>query len=60
MSNQTQQAYTQSSMKIRILWDTALKLIGQYEEFDRKLKELETKILTLSKSLNSTIENNNV
>jgi len=60
MDNKTKQAYSQSPSKIRILWDTALQLVGQYEEFDRKIKELENKISILSKSLNSTIESNNV
>jgi hypothetical protein len=55
MTNQTQQAYNQTPSKIRTLWDTALQLVGQYEEFDRKISELDSKISTLSNSINAEI-----
>ena len=55
MTNKTKEAYIQTPSKIRTLWDTALQLIGQYEEFSRKITELETKITDLSKSINAEI-----
>lgn len=48
--------YDKTTSKIRVLWETALQLIGAYEEFDRELSDLDTKITDLSTRLNSTID----
>ena len=47
--------YDQTRSKIRVLWETALQLIGQYEDFDRNLTDLENKVQTSSDTLTSTI-----
>jgi hypothetical protein len=49
-------SYDKSTSKIRVLWETALQLIGAYEEFDRELYDLDTKVTDLSTRLNSTID----
>jgi hypothetical protein len=47
--------FNQSKSKLRLLWETAFQLIGEYEAFDEKLSSLEDKTKTLSDNLNSTI-----
>jgi hypothetical protein len=60
MTNKSKQEYTQTPSKLRTLWETALQLISQYENFDKKLVDLETKIDEVSLKINSTITDNHV
>jgi len=50
------QPYNQTPSKIRTLWDTAVQLIGLYEDFDRKLTSLDIKFNDLSTKLTASIE----
>jgi len=54
-------SYYQSEGKIRQLWNTARRLIGEYEDFDKRLTFLEEKFSQLSHKITSTINRiNNV
>lgn len=53
MAIEPRKNYNQTPSKLRVLWDTAKRLIGEYEDFDRRIKELETKIAELSYKLSS-------
>ena len=46
-------AYNQTFSKLRILWNIAQRLIGEYEDYDRRLIELENKYKTLSEQTSS-------
>ena len=48
--------YSQTPSKIRTLWGIAHRLIGMYEDFDRKLKEFEKKIDEMAKKINQLAE----
>lgn len=45
---QIKKSYTQTPSKIRFLWEIAHKLIGSYEDFDRRLIDVEKKVTDLS------------
>jgi hypothetical protein len=47
--------YNQTFSKLRILWNIAQKLIGEYEDYDRRLIELENKYKTLSNKISMDI-----
>ena len=53
MPIQPKKSFKQTFSKIRILWEIAQRLIGEYEDFDRRLIELENKYKTLSETINS-------
>lgn len=46
--------YEGTSSKLRFLWQTALKLIGDYEDFNRRLVELEKDYKELSYKISKT------
>jgi len=48
--------YTQTPSKLRFLWEIAKRLIANYEDFDRRLTELETKMKDNSYKLSSTAD----
>jgi chromosome segregation ATPase len=50
--------FNQTKSKIRTLWEIAMRLIAQYEDFDDRLKDLEKKTSDISKKLTSTVESN--
>jgi hypothetical protein len=50
--------YDQTPSKIRVLWETALQLIGEYEDFERRLTDIDTRVRALNSKLNSTINGN--
>jgi len=55
------QTFERTIKKLRTMWDIAIQLIGDYEDFDKRLTLLEDKIDSLSRQLNSTVNNiNNV
>jgi len=56
MNTLPKQSYNQTPSKLRTLWDIATQLIASYEDFDRKLTNLEKKIADISAKLTSTIE----
>lgn len=61
MVNDPKKTYSQSEGKIRGLWNIARRLIGEYEDFDRRLSALEEKFTQLSRKITSTIDRiNNV
>jgi hypothetical protein len=55
MATNAKPVYIQTKGKIRTLWEIASKLVAQYEEFDRRLTELENKVSTLNSRVDSTI-----
>jgi hypothetical protein len=60
MAIDTKKTYTQTVSKLRVMWDTAMKLIGEYEDFNRRLSDLEKKasdISTKSVSITDRIKN---
>lgn len=48
--------YRQATSKLRRLWETAIRLIAQYEDFDRRLTAAEERMRNLSKRISSTID----
>lgn len=48
MVMEIKKSYTQTTSKIRFLWETANRLIGSYEDFNRRLTDIEKKFTDLS------------
>lgn len=48
--------YNQTPSKIRVLWETARKLIGDYENFDRRLSGMEQKITDITYKINQLFD----
>ena len=53
---QPQKSYVQTPSKLRMLWNIAMRLIGNYEDFDRRLTDLEKKFNDFSSKLTSTVD----
>lgn len=49
------QTYTQTPSKLRRLWEYAMRLIAEHEDFDSRLTDAEKKLSELSRKLTSTI-----
>jgi len=58
MSIDPKKTFNQTPSKIRRLWEIAMRLIAQYEDFDNRLKDLEKKTSDISKKMTSTVETN--
>ena len=54
MNNEPIKTYNQTPSKLRILWETAIRLIGEYENFDKKITSLENKIEELNYKISVT------
>jgi hypothetical protein len=55
MADPLKKTYNQTTSKLRKLWDIALQLIGEYEDFDSRLNQLENKVDDLYVQINSII-----
>jgi len=44
MATETPKTYTKTPSKLRRLWDIAMILIGSYEDFERRLTDVEKKM----------------
>ena len=51
-----QKSYTKSPSKLRILWNTAMRLIGEYENFDRRVTLLEKNFSELSYKISIMVD----
>lgn len=56
MPTDPKQTYEQTPSKLRAMWDIAMRLIGEYEQFDNRLTLLESKVSELSKKVSSAIK----
>jgi len=54
------QTFNQTPFKVRTLWDIAVQLIADYENFNKRLSLLEAEADSLSIQIQSIINKNNV
>lgn len=48
--------YDQTKNKLHVMWEQANQLIAQYEEYDKRILDLEDKYNQLINSINSTLK----
>jgi hypothetical protein len=56
MAIDPKKTYTQTPSKLRFLWEIAKRLIANYENFDRRLTDLEKKASDISSKIKSTAD----